>query len=319
MTNWNTSLARAALLSTAFVSLGIQGAFAAYPDHTVTIIASSAPGSGGDVTARTFLPYVSKCLGQTVVIVNKAGAGGALALAQLLAAPADGYTIGAANMPNVAAQAIQTNGKLPADQLDYVANVTSSRVTIDVAKDSQIATLKDFVDYAKSNPVTLGLSSLGGDDHLTQLLFAAKADIKETIVPFGDGGTSRAALIGGHVTAASMSDSEAAGYLDQMKPLAIAGEQRSQFLPDVPTMRELGYDVIGGSNQIFAAPKGAPKEALDKLSACFESTFADPAFKADAQKRSVPVFYMGPADTEKYVRDQTTVLQDLWKTSPWSK
>ncbi|HEY4200395.1 MAG TPA: tripartite tricarboxylate transporter substrate binding protein [Devosiaceae bacterium] len=313
----NSRLAQVALAATAFVSLGIQGAAAAYPDHAVTIIASSAPGSGGDATARTFLPYVEKCLGQPVIIVNKAGAGGALALAQLVAAKPDGYTIGAANMPNVGAQAIQTGGKLPADQLDYVANVTSSRVTIDVAKDSKINSLKDFIDYANANPVTLGLSSLGGDDHLTQLLLSAKANIKMTMVPFGDGGSSRAALLGGHVTAASMSDSEAASYLDQVKPLAIAGEQRSQFLPDVPTMRELGFDVIGGSNQIFAAPKGTPKEALDKLSACFASTFSDDAFKADAVKRQIPAFYMGPADTEKYVREQTEVLQQLWKTNPW--
>ena len=74
------------------------------------------------------------------------------------------------------------------------------------------------------------------------------------------------------------------------------------FLPDVPTMRELGLDVIGGSNQIVAAPKGVPADALAKLRGCYETVFKDPDFLADAKKRSIPVFFMSGADTEAYVR-----------------
>jgi tripartite-type tricarboxylate transporter receptor subunit TctC len=314
---------RSALLALTAAGLAACGSADAlageFPDHAITLIVSSSPGSGGDATARTYVPFLEKCLGASVAIVNKPGAGGALAHAELLKAAADGYTIGNVNMPNTAAQAIAAGKPMPADTVDYVANVTSSRVTIDVGKNSQFKTLKDLIDYAKANPkvLTLGMSSLGGDDHLTQLQLMKAAGIELTVVPFGDGGSSRAALLGGHVATASMSDGEAATYLEQVQPLAIAGEQRSTFLPDVPTMRELGYDVIGGSNQIVGAPKGTPADALAKLRGCYETVFKDPDFLAEAKKRSIPVFFMNGADTEAYVREQTNVLADLWKTNPW--
>ena len=202
-----------ALTAAGFFACGSAGALAGeFPDHAVTLIVSSSPGSGGDATARSYVRYLEKCLGTSVAIVNKPGAGGALAHAELLKAAADGYTIGNVNMPNTAAQAIAADKPMPADTVDYVANVTSSRVTLDVGKGSQFKTLKDVIDYAKANPkvLTLGMSSLGGDDHLTQLELMKAAGIEMTVVPFGDGGSSRAALLGGHVAAASMSDSEAA-------------------------------------------------------------------------------------------------------------
>jgi len=309
----------ATLAAAAITALGVQTVAAAFPERPVTLIISSGAGSGGDSTARTYLPFLEACLGQSVVIINRPGAGGALAHAELIAAPADGYTMGNVNMPNTAAQAIQAGKPLPYEQFDYVANVTSSRVTLSVRTNSDFKSLEEFVTYAKANPrvVTLGMSSLGGDDHLTQLTLAATAGIELTMVPFGDGGASRAALLGGHVAAASMSDSEAATYKEQVRPLAIAAEQRSKFLPDTPTMRELGLDVIGGSNQIVAMPKGAPQEALDKVRGCYETVFADAAFKEEAAKRSIPAFYLNAADTEAFVREQADVLGKLWVSNPW--
>ena len=314
-----TRAACAALAAVTVAAVGIQPAAAAYPERPITLIISSGAGSGGDTTARTYLPFLEACLGTTVVLVNRPGARGARAHADLIAAGPDGYTMGNVNMPNTAAQAIQAGKPMPYEEFDYVANVTSSRVTLNVRTQSEFETLEQFIEYAKANPrvVTLGMSSLGGDDHLTQLTFASAAGIEMTMVPFGDGGASRAALLGGHVAAASMSDSEAANYIDQVRPLAIAGEERSEFLPDTPTMRELGLDVIGGSNQIVAMPKGAPQEALDKVRGCYETVFNDPAFQAAAKERSVPAFYMNATDTEAFVREMSESLTALWASNPW--
>jgi tripartite-type tricarboxylate transporter receptor subunit TctC len=303
----------------AAAALGADEALAAFPERTVTIIVGAGPGSGSDVAARTYLPFLEKCLGGTVAIVNRPGAGGALAYGELMASEPDGYTYSNVDMPNVAAQAIVDQAAPPYETIDYVANLTSSRVGLNVKKDSEFQTFQQFVDYAKANPkvLTLGLSSLGGDDQLTQLLVMKAAGFEMTIVPFGDGGSSRAALIGGHVAAASMSDGEAAGFLDQVRTLALAAEERSRFLPDVPTLRELGYDVVGGSNQIIGTRKGAPAEAVDKMRACFGTVFTDPAFLAEAEKRTVPIAYMNAADTEAFVREQSAALTELWKSDPW--
>ena len=296
-------------------------AYAEYPERAVTLIVTSSPGSGGDSVARTYVPYLEKCLGQSVTVVNKPGAGGALGHAEIASAAPDGYTVGNLNMPNTVAQSIQGDTEWPLDRFDYVSNVTSSRVAVNVLKESPFETLADFVAYAKENPrsITLGLSSLGGDDHLTQLQLMKAAGIELTIVPFGDGGTSRAGLLGGHVSAASMSGSEAAGYQDRVRTLAIAAEERAPYLPDVPTMRELGYDVIGGSNQIIGGPKGMPAEAIAKLDQCFGEALSDPEFQAQATERALPMFYLNQADTVAFIEEQGELLKQLWESNPWIK
>jgi tripartite-type tricarboxylate transporter receptor subunit TctC len=292
---------------------------AEFPERAVTVIVTSSPGSGGDAVARTYAPFLEKCLGQGVTIVNKPGAGGALGHAEIAAAAPDGYTVGNLNMPNTVAQSIQGDTEWPLDRFDYVSNITSSRVSVNVPKDSPYQTLEDFIAYAKENPraITLGLSSLGGDDHLTQLQLMKAAGIEMTIVPFGDGGTSRAALLGGHVSAASMSGSEAAGYQDRVRTLAIAAEERAPYLPDVPTMGELGFDVIGGSNQIIGGPKGMPEEAIAKLDQCFGEALADPEFQAQAKERALPMLYMNRADTIAFIETQGDMLKQLWESNPW--
>jgi tripartite-type tricarboxylate transporter receptor subunit TctC len=300
---------------------GLVPAMAEFPEQPVTLIVSGGAGGGADVPARTYQPFLERCLGPSasVVVVNRPGAGGALAFAELVKAKPDGYTIGYLNMPGMAAQTIAGDTPWKIDSFDYIANVVASRVTLNVAKDSPYNTVQEFVDYAKANPkvVTLALSSLGGDDHLTQLQFLRAAGIEATIVNFGDGAASRAALMGGHVTAASMSGPEASTYQDQLKTLWIAAEERSPFLPDVPTLTELGFPVIGGSNHIIGAPKGVPADALEKIRGCYEKAISDPEFLKEAEKRQIPVHFMNAADTEAFVKAQYDILSDLWKATPW--
>jgi tripartite-type tricarboxylate transporter receptor subunit TctC len=313
------TLTKLSLVAVAGSALSISMAAAEYPDRPVTLIISSAPGSGGDTNARTYMPFLEKCLGTTGVIINRPGAGGALAHADLKAAEADGYTIGNINLPNTAAQAIEKGEPPPWENFDYIANISSSRVGLHVAADSPFKTFAEFLAYVKEHPkqVTLGLSGLGGDDHLTQLQAIRATGGEFTLVPMGDAATARAAMLGGHVDALSIAAYEALPYKDQLRGLWYAAEERSPAAPDVPTLRELGYDVIGGSNQLVGAPKGTPQEALDKLRGCYETTFKDPELVAEAKKRSLPYHYMNAADSEAYARQQWTALGELWKTYPW--
>lgn len=316
------SLARLAQISIALLAssaIGVPIASAEYPDRPVTLIISSAPSSGGDTNARTYMPFLEKCLGVSGVIVNRPGAGGALAHADLKASAADGYTIGNINLPNTVAQAIEKGDPPPWETFDYVANVSSSRVGLHVATDSPFKTFADFLAYSKEHPkqITLGLSGLGGDDHLTQLQAIRATGMEVTLVPMGDAATARAAMLGGHVDALSVAAYEAAQYKDQLRGLWYAAEERNPLVPDVPTLKELGYDIVGGSNQVVGAPKGTPPEALEKLRSCYEATFKDPELVAEAAKRGLPYRYMNAADTEAYAKAQWTALELVWKEFPW--
>jgi tripartite-type tricarboxylate transporter receptor subunit TctC len=308
-----------ALLVAAGSALTLSMAAAEYPERPVTLIISSAPGSGGDTNARTYMPYLEKCLGTTGVIINRPGAGGALAHADLKAAAADGYTIGNINLPNTVAQAIEKGDPPPWETFDYVSNISSSRVGLHVATDAQWKTFEELLAYVKEHPkqVTLGLSGLGGDDHLTQLQAMRATGAEFTLVPMGDAATARAAMLGGHVDALSIAAYEALPYKDQLLGLWYAAEERQAAAPDVPTLRELGYDVIGGSNQVVGAPKGTPQEALDKLRGCYEQIFKDPGLIKEAEERKLPYRYMNAADTEAYAKQQWTALEEVWKTNPW--
>jgi tripartite-type tricarboxylate transporter receptor subunit TctC len=310
----------AALLSCAAMTATTAMA-AGYPEQPVTVIVSSSPGSGGDIIARTYQPYMEKCLGTTVVVINKPGAGGALAFAELRDSPPDGYTVGNINMPNTVAQAIERGTPPPWEIYEYVANVTESRVGLHLSSKSPFKDFAEFLAYAKANPkvMTLALGGFGNDDHITQLRAMKAMGIEMTLVPMGDSALARNAMLGGHVTAFSSTVYETRQFKDDIRTMWYASETRNPLVPEVPTLKDLGYDIVGGSNQIIGAAKGTPPEALEKLRGCYQSVFADPAFIKEATDRAIPLKYMSAADTEAFARAQWEPLNELWKTTPWAQ
>jgi tripartite-type tricarboxylate transporter receptor subunit TctC len=293
-------------------------ALAEYPERAVTLLIPFSPGGGSDVSARTYEPYLEECLGQDVVIVNKPGAGGELGFAELAQTTPDGYTIGYLNMPNMATGAITKDAPWTIDSFAYVGNVIGSRVTLSVPIESEIQDLDGLVAFAKENsPVALSVSGIGGDDHLMALRFSKLAGFDFNVIPFGDGASSRAALMGGHVQVGSMSNSEAALYQDRFRTLGVMDSERSSFLPDIPTFQEQGYDIVGGSTQVIGAPAGTPDEVIQKWSDCLGQVVNDPAFLEDATTRALPLAYMTAEETEQFVRAENEQLKALWESDPW--
>lgn len=293
-------------------------ALAEYPERPVTLLIPFSPGGGSDTGARTYEPYLEQCLGQDVVIVNKPGAGGELGFAELAQAEPDGYLIGYLNMPNMATGAITKDAPWTIDSFEYVGNVIGSRVTLSVPNDSPIQNLDELVAMGKEQgPLALSVSGIGGDDHLMALRFSKLAGFDFNVIPFGDGASSRAALMGGHVQVGSMSNSEAALYQDAFRTLGVMDNERSSFLPDVPTFAEQGYDIVGGSTQVIGAPAGTPEEVVQKWSDCLGQVVNDPAFLEDAKTRALPLAYMTADETEAFVREENEQLKTLWETDPW--
>ena len=237
-------------------------AMAEYPEQPVTFIIPYGPGGTSDVGARTWGPFMEKCLGQPVIFVNKPGAGGELGFAELANAKPDGYTIGALNVPNFPTGAItKESPPYKLDSFAFLGNLYGSIVTINAKKDGKYKTLADVVAAAKAGQVNMGISNFGADDHIKMLAFMKAADAKFTFIPMTDAAASRNAVIGGHVDVSGNSMTEVAQFQNELQTLAIASPERRPELPDVPTFKEQGYEILGGSNHVLGAPAATPPES----------------------------------------------------------
>jgi tripartite-type tricarboxylate transporter receptor subunit TctC len=300
------------------IAAGVSVAAAEYPDRPITFLVPFGAGGGTDVGVRTYAPYLEKCLGGTMVVENKPGAGGQVGFAQLATSEPDGYLISTLNAPNVEVGAI-TGTSYKLDQFELLGNIVGTNVTLSVSKDSDIKTLEDLIKAAKASPtpMNLGTASIAADDHLMALRFAKLADVKFTTLPLESAGNVRNAVIGGHVQVGSLSNNETAPFLDQLTVLAVASEKRVPELPDVPTFRELGYDLVAGSNHVLGTRAGVPEDIRAKLAGCIEQVVKDPAFLADAQKRKVSINFMNAEQVKAFIAKEEADLRALWASDPW--
>ena len=205
------------------------------------------------------------------------------------------------------------------ESFDIVGNMVGVSSVIAVHKSGSYNTLQDFLDAAKASatPVNVGVGSIGNDDHLAGLQFMALSGLKFNLIPFGDNSQTRNALLGGHVEVAMMSNAEIGRFVEDLKPLAIAANERDEKLPEVPTFKELGFNLIAGTTHIIGIPKGGSEEAKAKWQECLAKVATDPKFLADAEKRSVSVMYMDAEQASTHVANQEREYRELFEKHPW--
>jgi tripartite-type tricarboxylate transporter receptor subunit TctC len=262
-------------LSAGILALSLGGlaapeiASAEFPEQPITYVISFDPGGESDVTARFQEPHLEEKLGVDVVVTHRPGGGGAVAWSEFQRnAQPDGYTIIGINIPHIVAQPIQ-RADAGYDTFDWEI-ITWFHFTpnaLIVRNDSPFKTLQDLIEFAKKNPqvVTVGGSGTFSANHLEMLRLEKAADIDLTYIPFTGTGPLPAAVLGGHVSALMNYTMLGVQMSDEVRVLAVASEERVPTLPDAPTFRELGYDIVGGAYRGVAAPKGTPKEIVDKL------------------------------------------------------
>ena len=231
-------------------------AIAEYPDKPITYTIPFNPGGESDITARLQEPILEKDLGVTVNVTHKPGGGGAVAWSEFQrTAKPDGYSIIGCNIPHIIGQPLlrkdagyKTDGFKVVMWFHFTPNV------LVVSKDSPYKTLDDFIAYAKKNPkaATVGGSGTYSANHLETLRLQKAAGVELTYVPHTGTGPIIPALMGGHLKAAMSYSMVSVNYKDKFRTLAVASEERVPAMPDVPTFKELGYDIVGG------AFRGAP-------------------------------------------------------------
>lgn len=311
-----------AAVATAVAAPGI--ALAAYPDQPVRMIVAYAPGGGTDIVARLTAQYMQKYLGGgSMAVINRPGAGGAIGFTELTSAPADGYTIGFINTPNVLTIPIERKVSFHWEKYELLGNVVDDPGNFSVHADTPIKSLAELVTYAKAHPgeVTYGTTGIGSDDHLAALMFERAAGVKLTHVPFKGAAEVHNAIASKQIMLAAMNIGEAMQYQKGGTPLRHLGqmsEKRSTLAPNVPTFKEQGFNVIMASLRGVAAPKNLPPAVRDQLVNALQKAVADPEFQQKASGYFAPVRYLAPAAYATELKQGEADFKQLWQAMPWT-
>jgi tripartite-type tricarboxylate transporter receptor subunit TctC len=275
---------------------------AGFPEKEVQIIIPWAPGGATDLVFRALAAATEKQLGKAVVIVNRAGGGGAVGYTEGAQARPDGYTLTSAVTP-LTILPHQVKTAFTYQNFEAVINVVSDPSMFLVRADAPWKSLKEFIDYAKKNPdmISVGNSGSGGGVHLVALAFEKAAGVKFNHIPFSGGGPSITALLGGHINAVSVSPPEGISQIQagKLRIIALFADKRLEPFPNVQTVKEQGVNFSMGMWRGLAAPKGTPPEVIAKLHDAFKKGMDDPVFKKNAKDMAVNLEYLGPNDFGK--------------------
>lgn len=289
-----------------------------YPEKPITVTQGFKPGGGSDALAQLTQPYLQKILGQSFVNQYIPGATGAIAWTQLAKQTKnDGYTLSITNTPMLMTNYIMNADiKYNINEFEPIANVVTDPGIIVVGKDSPLKTYKDFMDAVKANPgkVTVGNSGIGGDDFFTTLIFEKATGTKVAMVPFDGDGPSWQAALGGKIDVSfnNLGITYPQIKAGNLRALALMAEKRDPLLPNVPTLKELGVNVVSGSSRGYSAPKGIPAHVKAQLIKAFEEMAKDPAFQKAAADRALPLDIKLGDEYGKYLKEQETAFKAVW-------
>ncbi len=295
--------AAAGAASLALPSLGLAQA---YPSRPIRYICPWPAGGSTDAVIRAFAESAQKTLGQQIIVENKPGGGGMLGATELVTALPDGYTLsqlphGVFRIPHMRKAAFDT-----LSDFTWIACLTGYTFGLVVPADGPIKSIADLVAYAKANPgkFNYGSTGTGTSPHLAVEEFAQRAGIQLNHVPFKGNADNMQAMLGGHVMAAS----DATGwdkFVDdgRMRLLVTFGEARTPRWPDVPTAKDLGYNVVSQSPYGLVGPKGMDPAVVAKLHDAFKQAMDTPEHAEVMKQLNQAVWYRNGADYKAWAVD----------------
>jgi tripartite-type tricarboxylate transporter receptor subunit TctC len=288
---------------------------AGYLSRPVEFIVPFDPGGGADASQRVFNKYAEPIVGQRLVIVNKPGAGGATGWAELVRAKPDGYTLAITTPPfNIIPALVRP--KQTGYKMDQFTNICIYAIVPDLLyarEGGQFKTLKDVVDFAKQNPEKIKAANTGalGADYMATLLIEHATGTKFTQIPFTGGALALQATLAGTTDVMVGSSLYAVAQKGKLRPLAIATEKRDPKLPEVPTFKELGYDVFSERYRAIGGPPKLPGEGVTYWGQVCKQVVDNPQFQAEMDKIGQPAGFRGPADAQKAIDQMTRDMQTL--------
>lgn len=312
-------LSRAAVpfvVATLAVLAGTGITQAAYPERPITYIIPFNPGGQSDVEARRQQPYLEKMLGVSVQIQYKVGGGGSVGWAELARSRPDGYTIAGINLPHIILQPLQRgDAGYRTEQLKVVAWFQNTPIGLAVLKSSRFQSLADFIEYARANPgaITVAGSGTYSGHHLATVQIEKLGDIRVTYVPFTGAAPQLTSFLGGHVAAMMGNSDDLVQHKDRIRVLAIGSAVRFEALPDVPTFRELGFDMTPSIDRGVAVPAGTPDAIVQRLEQAFLAIVRTPEVRRQMIEQGFVPLEMGAEEGQAYVARKTEEYRELLK------
>ena len=299
----------------AFAGILFSGiCFAQYPNKPITIVVGFEPGGGTDTTARIVQGPLGEQVGQQIVVENRAGAGGNIAVDYVAKQAPDGYTL---VLANVGALAVNPHIlKTPYDPLKDLVPISMAAEfanVLVVQPSLGVNTVADFVKLAKAKPaiITYASSGIGGAGHLSGELLRRMADIDIVHVPYKGGGPAMQGFLGGQVASffATPISSISQIRAGKAKAVATTGSKRAALMPEVPTVAESGYPGYEALNWYgFLAPRGTSKEIVDRLNREIVKALAHPQVVSALHKTGTEPKSSTPEEFAAYIKRE----YDTW-------
>jgi len=257
---------------------------AGYPERTVTVIVPFTPGGSSDITARTLAQKLTEKLGQTFLVENKPGANGSIGAAYVAKAKPDGYTLFVGSIGVFAINPVLYKDLAYEPRRDFDLLSVAVRTPNALVANPKFPanTVAELIAYLKKNPnkVSFASSGTGSSDHLTAALFWQKTGTTGIHVPYKGGSAAHTDIIGGSADLSFQNLGSITNHVrgGKMKLLAVTSDKRDPTFPDVPTMAEAGVAGLEVfSWQAMVAPKGLPKDVMDRLQPAVVAALRDPA------------------------------------------
>jgi tripartite-type tricarboxylate transporter receptor subunit TctC len=289
---------------------GKKDSAAKYPVKKISMIVPFSAGGGTDTVGRTLAKSLEKSLGKPVVVTNRTGGAGAVGMTTGAKSPADGYTLTVVTREIVSLPPMNL-AQITADDFDLIGLVNLEPAIILVDKDSKYKTANDLIEAARKNPGSVRMASTAQPNFYVLGIEIAEK-VKFNQVPFNGAAEAIPAVLGGHTDFTIVTPGEAISQIKsgQLRAIGLMNDERFPTLPEVPTLKEQGFDVTSGTWRGIGVPKGTPVEIREKLAAAMEQAINDPQFIDIMGKANTSIRYMNAADFTNFVkRDEKTIKE----------
>ena len=278
---------------------------AKFPSRPVTFVQPFSAGAPADLTIRLISKEAEKFLGQPIVVVNKPGASGTIGVAAIAAAKPDGYTIGnAPHSPIFVVPYLEKVPYHPVKDIKMIMQFAAFNMGVGVKFDSSFKSLQDLIDYARQNPkkLTYGTAGANSMQFIIMEQIAKKEKVQITHIPYKSTAESQTALLGGHILFAAGDFNYPLIEAKEIRLLAVFREESREQYPDIPILKDLGYDFPTPMPMCVAGPKGIPEGIVKKLEEAYAKALKAPAFiKGMKEDLHLPIVYRNSKELGEYV------------------
>lgn len=284
-----------------------------YPTKNIRLVVPFGAGGGTDAVGRTLANSAKDILGKNIAVMNRTGGAGAVGMSFGAQQRPDGYTLTVvtreiASLPQMGLM------QHTADDFKLIRMVNLDPAVVLVAADSPYNTINDLIKEAKENPGKVKFASTAAPNFYLMTL-EKDQEIKLNAIPYNGASEAIPSVLGNHTDVTMVTPGEAIAQLrsGQLKALGVMSEDRIQYIPDVPTLKEQGVDVVTGTWRGIGAPKDTPDEIIETLGKAFDQAMASEEFKGFMEKGAMTIHNLDAATFTQFVKDDTKTLGELIK------